>query len=267
MCVVYLKRRVSSVCEDPVLDSSVCVGEFGQECVPQLKKSRVVLTAQEKEALRKTYEEKPYPSPGTIEELAQQLGLKASTVTNWFHNHRSLTHNTQTVTTHTQSQHTLTTLTQHTHTHTTHSQSQHTHSHNTLSVTTCTHLQHSLTFCSKVVWDRVIVARLKLFLFPVLRSRIRRGVFVEEAAVKSDGVPEGQTSGTKEHAELPDSTFSFPESSAAPRIHRDSSLRRQKAANLNSIIHRLEKAATKDDAHDGDVCESQDASAVCVNDS
>lgn len=94
LSLVYLKRRVSSVCEDAVLDSGVCVGELGQEYVPQLKKSRVVLTAQEKEALRKAYEEKPYPSPGTIEELSQQLGLKASTVTNWFHNYRSNTRNT-----------------------------------------------------------------------------------------------------------------------------------------------------------------------------
>ncbi|KAF4082216.1 hypothetical protein AMELA_G00149310 [Ameiurus melas] len=182
---VFLKRRVSSVCEDAVLDGGVCVGEFGQECVPHLKKSRVVLTAQEKEALRKAYEEKPYPSPGTIEELSQQLGLKASTVTNWFHNYR---------------------------------------------------------------------------------SRIRRGVFMEAAAVKSDGVSEEQTSGTQESGELPESTFNFSESSASPGILRDSSLRRRKAANLNSIIHRLEKAANRDEAHDGgDACESQDASMECVN--
>lgn len=123
------------------------------------------------------------------------------------------------------------------------------------------------TYIRKVVWDRAIVERLKLFLFPVLRSRIRRAVFVEVAAVKSDGISEGHTSGTQDHAELPESAFSFPESSAAPGILRDSSLHRQKAANLNSIIHRLEKAATRDDAHDGDMCESQDASAECVNDS
>ncbi|XP_053500484.1 homeobox protein cut-like 1 isoform X2 [Ictalurus furcatus] len=182
---VYLKRRVSSVCEDAVLDSGVCVGELGQEYVPQLKKSRVVLTAREKEALRKAYEEKPYPSPGTIEELSQQLGLKASTVTNWFHNYR---------------------------------------------------------------------------------SRIRRGVFMEAATVKSDGVSEEQMSGTQESGELPESTFNFSESSASPGILRDSSLRRRKAANLNSIIHRLEKAANRDEAHDGgDACESQDASVECVN--
>ncbi|KAI5614346.1 homeobox protein cut-like 1 isoform X7 [Silurus asotus] len=172
---VYLKRHVSSVCEDIVVDSGVSVGEYGQECVPQLKKSRVVLTALEKEALRKAYEEKPYPSPGTIEELAQQLGLKPSTVTNWFHNYR---------------------------------------------------------------------------------SRIRRGVSTDAAAARSGGVTEGQTSGTQE------SSFNFSESSASPGVLRDSSLRRRKAANLNSIIHRLEKAANRDEAHDDeDTCES----AECEN--
>ncbi|KAK3549980.1 hypothetical protein QTP86_016945, partial [Hemibagrus guttatus] len=179
---VYLKRRVSSVCEDSVLDSGVYVEESGQECVPQLKKSRVIITAQEKEALRKAYEKKPYPSPGTIEELAQKLGLKASTVTNWFHNYR---------------------------------------------------------------------------------SRIRRGIIMEAAAGKSDGVSEAQTSEVQEHAE--DSTFNFPESSASPGVLRDSSLRRRKVANLNSIIHRLEQAVSRDEAHDGDMCESQDVSAECVN--
>ena len=46
-------------------------------------------------------------------------------------------------------------------------------------------------------------------------------------------------------------------SQAPPRVPaprggnpRDSSLRKRKAANLNSIIHRLEKAAGKDDLHD-----------------
>lgn len=117
------------------------------------------------------------------------------------------------------------------------------------------------------VWGGALEDRLEPFLFPVSRSRIRRGVFTDAAAVKSDGDSEGQTSGTQERTELLDPTFNFPESSAASGILRDSSLRRQKAANLNSIIHRLEKAATRDDAHDGDTCESQDASAERVSDS
>lgn len=115
------------------------------------------------------------------------------------------------------------------------------------------------------VWDRALEERLEHFLFAVSRSRIRRGVFMEAAAMKSDGVSEEQMSGTQECSELPDSTFNFPESSAAPGILRDSSLRRRKAANLNSIIHRLEKAANRDEAHDGDEYESQDVSAECVN--
>ena len=42
--------------------------------------------------------------------------------------------------------------------------------------------------------------------------------------------------------------FSFPEARAAPpRPPRDSSLRKKKAANLNNIIHRLEKAACRDE--------------------
>lgn len=50
-----------------------------------------------------------------------------------------------------------------------------------------------------------------------------------------------------------DSLFSFPEgghvssSTASARNPRDSSLRKKKAANLNNIIHRLEKAASKDE--------------------
>lgn len=54
-----------------------------------LKKARVVLGPEEKEALKRAYQQKPYPSPKTIEELASQLNLKTSTVINWFHNYRS----------------------------------------------------------------------------------------------------------------------------------------------------------------------------------
>ncbi|KAG8001970.1 Homeobox protein cut-like 1 [Nibea albiflora] len=47
------------------------------------------LEKKEKEALKRAYQQKPYPSPKTIEELASQLNLKTSTVINWFHNYRS----------------------------------------------------------------------------------------------------------------------------------------------------------------------------------
>uniref|UniRef100_A0AAY4D0H3 Homeobox protein cut-like n=1 Tax=Denticeps clupeoides TaxID=299321 RepID=A0AAY4D0H3_9TELE len=55
----------------------------------QAKKPRVVLAAEEKEALRKAYLQEPYPSQHTIEMLASQLHLKTNTVINWFHNYRS----------------------------------------------------------------------------------------------------------------------------------------------------------------------------------
>lgn len=54
----------------------------------QVKKPRVVLGAEEKEALRKAYLLEPYPSQNTIEVLASQLKLKTNTVINWFHNYR-----------------------------------------------------------------------------------------------------------------------------------------------------------------------------------
>lgn len=54
----------------------------------QAKKPRVVLGAEEKEALRRAYLLEPYPSQSTIELLAAQLKLKTNTVINWFHNYR-----------------------------------------------------------------------------------------------------------------------------------------------------------------------------------
>ena len=85
-----MKRRHSSVSETVPSDSAMSAGEFGQSCSPQqhLKKARVVLAPEEKEALKRAYQQKPYPSPKTIEELASQLNLKTSTVINWFHNYR-----------------------------------------------------------------------------------------------------------------------------------------------------------------------------------
>ncbi|MXQ82702.1 hypothetical protein E5288_WYG009772 [Bos mutus] len=71
----YMKRRHSSVSDS-------------QPCEPP-SKPRVVLAPEEKEALKRAYQQKPYPSPKTIEELATQLNLKTSTVINWFHNYRS----------------------------------------------------------------------------------------------------------------------------------------------------------------------------------
>ncbi|KAM9732898.1 cut-like homeobox 1b isoform 1-T1 [Menidia menidia] len=89
----YMKRRLSSLSDGHSVDGALAGPDYmqgsqspGQQ---QLKKPRVVLGPEEKEALKKAYQQKPYPSPKTIEELASQLNLKTSTVINWFHNYRS----------------------------------------------------------------------------------------------------------------------------------------------------------------------------------
>ncbi|XP_051540367.1 homeobox protein cut-like 1 [Myxocyprinus asiaticus] len=100
----YMKRRHSSIGESHSLESALSGSDLTQgaspqhlsqlqtqqqQQQPQLKKPRVVLAPEEKEALKRAYQQKPYPSPKTIEELASQLNLKTSTVINWFHNYRS----------------------------------------------------------------------------------------------------------------------------------------------------------------------------------
>ncbi|MGH0123604.1 UNVERIFIED_CONTAM: hypothetical protein FKN15_050206 [Acipenser sinensis] len=93
----YLKRRYGLLSTGSDSDSpsarSDCVspclapGDFGH--FSQSKKARVVLAAEEKEALKKAYLLEPYPSQHTIELLGSQLSLKTNTVINWFHNYRS----------------------------------------------------------------------------------------------------------------------------------------------------------------------------------
>uniref|UniRef100_A0A8C4WFS2 Homeobox protein cut-like n=1 Tax=Gopherus evgoodei TaxID=1825980 RepID=A0A8C4WFS2_9SAUR len=89
----YMKRRHSSVSDSQPCEPSSVGIDYSQGASPQpqhqLKKPRVVLAPEEKEALKRAYQQKPYPSPKTIEELATQLNLKTSTVINWFHNYRS----------------------------------------------------------------------------------------------------------------------------------------------------------------------------------
>ncbi|XP_064022550.1 homeobox protein cut-like 1 isoform X8 [Pogoniulus pusillus] len=89
----YMKRRHSSVSDSQPCEASSAGIDYSQGASPQpqhqLKKPRVVLAPEEKEALKRAYQQKPYPSPKTIEELATQLNLKTSTVINWFHNYRS----------------------------------------------------------------------------------------------------------------------------------------------------------------------------------
>ncbi|XP_070685405.1 cut-like homeobox 1b isoform X2 [Pempheris klunzingeri] len=89
----YMKRRLSSLSDGHSVDGGLVGPDYmqGSQSPGQqhLKKPRVVLGPEEKEALKKAYQQKPYPSPKTIEELASQLNLKTSTVINWFHNYRS----------------------------------------------------------------------------------------------------------------------------------------------------------------------------------
>lgn len=95
-CSAYMKRRLSSLSDCHSVDGVLAGTDYvqgsqspGQQQQQHLKKPRVVLGPEEKEALKKAYQQKPYPSPKTIEELASQLNLKTSTVINWFHNYRS----------------------------------------------------------------------------------------------------------------------------------------------------------------------------------
>ncbi|XP_016354411.1 homeobox protein cut-like 2 [Sinocyclocheilus anshuiensis] len=76
-------------------DSQRCLDVGGQgfcdrwgQC-EAMKRPRVILSAQEREALIAVYQTEPYPSQHTIERLAAQLGLHTSTVSNWFYNYRS----------------------------------------------------------------------------------------------------------------------------------------------------------------------------------
>lgn len=89
-----MKRRLSSLSDGHSVDTGLVGTDYmqGSQSPGQqhLKKPRVVLGPEEKEALKKAYQQKPYPSPKTIEELASQLNLKTSTVINWFHNYRSV---------------------------------------------------------------------------------------------------------------------------------------------------------------------------------
>uniref|UniRef100_A0A3B1J5S0 DNA-binding protein SATB n=1 Tax=Astyanax mexicanus TaxID=7994 RepID=A0A3B1J5S0_ASTMX len=74
-----------STSQEPLLD----VTAHPPEQFTMAKRPRVVLTSREKEVLSKAFQLEPYPSHHTTQRLALQLGLQASTVTNWFYNHRS----------------------------------------------------------------------------------------------------------------------------------------------------------------------------------
>ncbi|KAM5190313.1 homeobox protein cut-like 2 [Callospermophilus lateralis] len=92
----YLKRRYGLISTGSDSESPATRSECPSPCLQpqdlsllQVKKPRVVLAPEEKEALRKAYQLEPYPSQQTIELLSLQLNLKTNTVINWFHNYRS----------------------------------------------------------------------------------------------------------------------------------------------------------------------------------
>lgn len=91
----YLKRRYGLISTGSDSESPATRSECPSPCLQpqdlsllQIKKPRVVLAPEEKEALRKAYQLEPYPSQQTIELLSFQLNLKTNTVVNWFHNYR-----------------------------------------------------------------------------------------------------------------------------------------------------------------------------------
>ncbi|XP_052463954.1 homeobox protein cut-like 1 isoform X2 [Carassius gibelio] len=256
----YMKRRHSSIGESHLLESGLSGSDLTQSASPQnlsqqhqqqqqqqqqhqphLKKPRVVLAPEEKEALKRAYQQKPYPSPKTIEELASQLNLKTSTVINWFHNY---------------------------------------------SLVRGSHRSR----IRRELFIEEIQAAAGEGGSPSARPGKSGGEGDNSCdGTESDSTAEGRPSGSEERrgllespnlshrdeegeAEFPsasgtsrprggiiDSLFGIPESvSTAPatatatpcRNPKDSSLRKKKAANLNNIIHRLEKAANRDEPHE-----------------
>ncbi|CAB1349322.1 unnamed protein product [Coregonus sp. 'balchen'] len=209
----YLKRRHSSLSDGHSVDGGLAGPDFLQSSSPQhqrppqlyQKKVRVVLGPEEKEALKSAYQEKPYPSPKTIEELASQLNLKTSTAAG----------------------------------------------------SAAAAKAGEGDSCDGTESDGTVEGR----------HGGHRGASEDrdmEAGVEarlSGGSPAQRnctTSGSAGPGSSSSSLFSLPEAClclSAPSSHtstpaknpRDNTLRKKKAANLNNIIHRLEKAAGKED--------------------
>uniref|UniRef100_A0AAZ3RUW2 DNA-binding protein SATB n=1 Tax=Oncorhynchus tshawytscha TaxID=74940 RepID=A0AAZ3RUW2_ONCTS len=219
----YLKRRHSSLSDSRSVDGGLAGPDFLQSASPQhqrrtqlyQKKVRVVLGPEEKEALKRAYQEKPYPSPKTIEELASQLNLKTSTVINWFHNYRSRIRRELFI------------------------------EEIQAAGSAAAAKAGEGDSCDGTESDSTVEGH---------HGRVEAGV--------SGGSPAQRnctTSGSVGPVSSSNSNlFSLPEaglSLSAPSSHtstparnpRDNTLRRKKAANLDNIIHRLEKAAGKED--------------------
>ncbi|KAM4620673.1 homeobox protein cut-like 1 [Polymixia lowei] len=238
----YMKRRHSSVSEGQGSGEGSLPGvDYSQGGSPQqgtiqqhqqqvtqhqLKKPRVVLAPEEKEALKRAYQQKPYPSPKTIEELASQLNLKTSTVINWFHNYRSRIRRELFI-----------------------EEIQAAAGEGGSPSSRATKASES-DYCDGTESEGTVESRPGLELSTT-----------GELMLEGDSGPDQMEEGTTSHHRggALDSLFSIPDgshassvvaSSAAARNPRDSNLRKKKAANLNNIIHRLEKAASKDEPHE-----------------
>ncbi|XP_072558463.1 homeobox protein cut-like 1 isoform X7 [Paramormyrops kingsleyae] len=238
----YMKRRHSSVSESQSVEAG---GETSQGSSPQhqqhqLKKPRVVLAPEEKEALKRAYQQKPYPSPKTIEELASQLNLKTSTVINWFHNYRSRIRRELFI------------------------EEIQAAAGEGSSPSARGGKAGEGDSCDGTESDGTVEGRPG----PASGSEEYRGVSEGGGADPGEAREEASAevpSGTLASQDIPTSAlsppgtsshkggaigslFSFPETAPpGTRNPRDSSLRKKKAANLNNIIHRLEKAASREE--------------------
>ncbi|CDQ64555.1 unnamed protein product [Oncorhynchus mykiss] len=246
----YMKRRHSSVSESQTVDSGgLSGGDFSQGGSPQhglghhlhqqqppqqhLKKARVVLAPEEKEALKRAYQQKPYPSPKTIEELASQLNLKTSTVINWFHNYRSRIRRELFI--------------------------EEIQRGEGGSPSTRAGKASEGDSCDGTESDGTVEGTRPGHEHHPASEGEGGSDHRDDGTTSATGSNAAGTSGHHKGGAL-DSLFSFPESThvssasvattTAARNPRDSSLRKKKAANLNNIIHRLEKAAGKDEPHE-----------------
>ncbi|XP_030648563.1 homeobox protein cut-like 1 [Chanos chanos] len=241
----YMKRRHSSVSESHSVDSAMSGGDFSQGASPQphqqhpkqqLKKPRVVLAPEEKEALKRAYQEKPYPSPKTIEELANQLNLKTSTVINWFHNYRSRIRRELFI-----------------------EEIQAAAGEGgSPSARTVKSGGEGDNSCDGTESDSTAEGRTSGAAGSEEHGQLSKSPGLNHREEEAAGGETSSAPGTSsQKAGVIDSLFSFPEATsivaptiAASRNPKDSSLRKKKAANLNNIIHRLEKAASRDEPHE-----------------
>uniref|UniRef100_A0A2K6MIG9 Homeobox protein cut-like n=1 Tax=Rhinopithecus bieti TaxID=61621 RepID=A0A2K6MIG9_RHIBE len=221
----YMKRRHSSVSDSQPCEPPSVGTEYSQGASPQpqhqLKKPRVVLAPEEKEALKRAYQQKPYPSPKTIEDLATQLNLKTSTVINWFHNYRSRIRRElfiEEIQAGSQGQ----------------------------AGASDSPSARSGRAAPSSEGDSCDAWRLPR----AQAAADTEGPSLRESPAAGGSAPPPSNSSSSSSAPRRPSSlqslFGLPEAAGA-RDSRDNPLRKKKAANLNSIIHRLEKAASREE--------------------